>query len=151
MTQAGTPCHWPKGRCEHHTASKPAQSERPRNAPTPPADRGGPKPLPDAVADRDLAGLGWWTIEHVLLGDLESPRASIVATLVRVLASLDGFDDVGDYGIERTALEARLANGLMPEGEEQWAQTARIVDPETLAHLRERQRRSLLPPDAPVA
>jgi hypothetical protein len=106
---------------------------------------------PDAVADRNLADLGWWTIATVLTGELETPRASIVATLMRVLASLDDYGDAGDYGIERTAVESRLANGLLPRNDHEWAAAARIVDDETMAELRERQRRSLEPAQGPIA
>ena len=138
-TKNGTPCKWERP-CKYH-GTKPTATAT--------SQPGSDSFRPEAVAERDLASLGWWTIGAVLSGELEAPRGSVVAALMRIIVSLDEQGDAELYGWERTALETRLANGLLPKTDDEWALAEQIVDEETFAELRARLERAMLPPDAP--
>jgi hypothetical protein len=96
----------------------------------------GPQP-PDAIISRDLHELAWWAMEALIAEKLEPGRASALATVMRALHALGEAPEDDEQRWERIALEARLANGLPPADEAGWALAERVLDPETLAEIRQ--------------
>jgi hypothetical protein len=131
----GNPCGWRKNPCPVHqewprpqeAAPAPVQAE-------PVASRRQP---PEAIVSRDLHELAWWAMEALIAEKLDPGRASALATVMRALHALGEAPEGDEQRWERIALEARLANGLPPADEEGWAVAERVLDPETLAEIRQ--------------
>lgn len=134
-TRAGSSCRRPKAACSWHGGN--ANPAAPGNVET---SANGPRalPVPSAVTERDLRKFSWWLAAKVLRAELEPQRASVLATLVRVLASL-GPDPMSEReALAEVELRGLLMHGIPPKNAEQWARAEAIFAPETLAEIERR-------------
>jgi hypothetical protein len=155
-TKAGNPCGWREDPCEWHgpwperpaAAEKRAPLKRAGRAPAPPITQESQAPVepadgdvapspPDAIASRNLYELGWWAAGALAAKTLDAARASALATMIRTLHALGEAPESDQQRWGRIALEARLANGLAPGDEAGWELAERVLDPETLAEIRQ--------------
>ena len=116
-TKDGGRCHYDKGDCPWHRDGRAL------------------KP-PKAVEDRDLRGLGWWTIEHTIRGDLVANRGTVISTIMRTLATMGPEPLAEEEALREVELRGRLMNGLPPATTEEWELATRIFDDEALAEFR---------------
>jgi len=145
-TQKGTPCQWDRSQCHvhqgrrvvrptgpavAHAVAEPALDESPPGKLREPATT--PRPW---MEGQDLGGLGWWLIHGVLEGEMEVARASVVSTVMRVLAQLGPAPVSEEEALREAAFRGRLMNGFQPHTEEEWAEVARYLDDEALAEMR---------------
>ena len=71
-------------------------------------------------------------------GELEPPRASVLAAIVRVLAGL-GPDPLSEHeALAEVELRGLLMHGIPPKNAEQWARAERVFAPETLDEIERR-------------
>lgn len=138
-TQKGTPCGWAAAECPHHR-----RDGRPSRRPERGADHVPAAPPAKAefpwLAAHDLRGLGWWLIEQVLLQELETGRASVVANLVRTLAALGPAPEEESAALREVELRGRLMHGLPPRTPEEWARAEAVFDDAALAEFRRWER-----------
>lgn len=140
-TKAGRPCRWPANRCRHHG---PGASRR-RTVQTGGRVSGrdtqaddfvaGMEP-PAALVERDLRGVAWWVMEHVIRGSLEPRQASVVNALLRVIVSLGPDEMDEEDALKETALRGLIMNGQPPRTLEEWERAARTFDEDTVAEFR---------------
>ena len=142
-TKTGERCRWPRGECRWHV---PAGDEPLPNTAAA-ASAGPPDPKPQApessfpwLEGRDLRGLGWWLIEHILRGSVESRDGSVVAGLVRTLAALGPEESNREEALREVELRGMLMHGMPPRTEEEWELAARVFDDDALAEFRRWER-----------
>ena len=130
-TMAGGSCRWKVGECKH------ASHARWRAAN--PCLRGSMSDhgvtlseVPDAVAEHDLYVLSWWLVERVIAGDLETARASVVATVMRVLLALGREPLDEEERFSRAELMGQLMHGVPPADEAEWVRARAILTPDAL-------------------
>jgi len=90
--------------------------------------------LQRAVAERDLHAVAW-----SLLGDAvvdETKNASLISTLVRVLASLGPAADDEKSVLRQIVVHAKAMWGIAPGNDEEWELAEKLFDDETLARFR---------------
>ncbi len=122
-TKDGGRCHFPRDMCRWH-GKAPAETAEPGLE------------SPKAVGDRDLRGLGWWTIEHTILGDLAANRGTVISTIMRTLATMGPEPLAEEEILREVELRGILMNGIPPRTEEEWELAAKIFDDEALAEFR---------------
>lgn len=118
-TLAGGHCRWPRAECPHHRAT-PTPGEPTRAAATDDS-MAPPAPAVERPPERDLRELGWWMVDEVLANRVGREQASGVAAIMRVLAGLGADDAHDDEALAEIELRGRLAHGMPPRGDEQWA------------------------------
>jgi len=129
---AGGSCQWPVAKCRHQSHARwraaNGRAAASGNDDLPPSRPESPR----AVTGKDLHGLCWWLVEQVLGGDLETSRASVVATLVRVLLALGREPVDQDEMLRRAEIHGLLMHGVPPRTPDEWERAERILSPETL-------------------
>lgn len=132
-TKGGTPCRWAIDRCTHqsHRIEREGRDRRGEaNAPWPAEDDPRPQGLtpPPAVDEHDLHGLGWWTIRNAITGDLETPRAAVVATVMRVLAALGPEPVAQEEALRDVELLGVIMHGVPPRNPAEWERARQLFD-----------------------
>jgi hypothetical protein len=115
-----------------------------RRTPEPgiPAEQQRPPAAPDAVAQKDLRGLAWWTAGALLSGDLPGRDAAVVSNLIRTLQSLGPEPESEEQVLAEVELRGRLMNGLPPRDEAEWALAESVFTPEAIEEFRRWEERS---------
>ncbi len=122
MTKQGRPCGFPRGGCRWHDGS--------------PAGDGRVSLTPAAVGERDPRGLAWWTIDTLLRGELSAASATVVASLLRVIAGLGPGAAEEAEALAETAFRGRIMHGLPPSTPAEWERAERNYTPEAVAEFR---------------
>lgn len=136
----GGPCPWPVAECpvpahaEWRVRTGQACHSSPPEAPA--ADDRPTPEKPGWLEGKDLRSLGWWLIERVLLGQFETQRASVAASLMRTLAALGPEEASEEEALREVELRGRLMHGLPPRTEEEWARAQEAFDEGSLAEFR---------------
>lgn len=136
----GGPCPWPVAKCP-----VPAHADwrdrtglplEPAQTSAPMADEQAIPESPGWLNGKDLRGLGWWLIERVLWGRIETQQASVVASLMRTLAALGPEEASEEEALREVELRGRLMHGQPPRTEEEWARARAAFDEDALAEFR---------------
>ena len=103
LTKSGKPCRFARGECKWH--------RRAEREPRPAVEAAVVTP---AFEGHDARGLAWWTVDSLLRGELPASNASVIASLLRVIAGL-GPDPVSEEeALAETAFRGRIMHGLPP-------------------------------------
>ena len=138
-TRKGTPCRLLAGECEYHTVWRAARTRGDRAAvvaPSPPPAFDASRATPAALQQRDLRGLGWWVIERVLGEELPAQNASVLASVMRILATLGPEPLAEEEAWKEVELRGLLMHGDPPRNAEEWRRAAEIFDDASLAEFR---------------
>lgn len=143
-TARGTACRWPANECqfEHHRRWRQQHGRSSATEPEPsPAEPGASKAAldglpPEIIAGRDLAGLGWWVVRAMAEGSLEERTASVLASLMRVLAAVGGGEAAGEDVLREVVLRGLVMHGVPPRTEDEWELARAIFDDGALAEIR---------------
>ena len=134
-TLAGRPCGWDVARCPvpaHRQQREEFAAQGPTDA--------GPEPAPVAppaeVEARDLVGLGWWLVERVISGATNTAEASVLASVMRVLAALGPGEMDRDAALREAQLRGLVMHGIPPRTAEEWELAESLFDDDALAELR---------------
>lgn len=94
-----------------------------------------PIPPPPSFRDRDIRDFAWWLIGQSLRGDIDDRRVSVMATMIRVLASLGPapMDDQEELAAIR--LRGRLMHGI-PPADGDWPALEELFDADAVAEIR---------------
>lgn len=135
-TVDGHPCRWHTPPCPHHPGDSPAVVRVARSTASP--KRTPPAPdIRDAIESHNLHAVAWGLLGREVVS--EQPNASLVSTLIRVLASLGPAPLDDERALAEAALRGVLMNGLAPRNADEWALAEEIFDEPTLADLRQRE------------
>jgi hypothetical protein len=93
--------------------------------------------LADAIEARDLYEVAWDLLAESVNG--EPRNASLISTLIRVLASLGSPPLDDERALAEAALRGLVMNGLAPRNPKEWALAEETFDDDTLADLRQRE------------
>lgn len=135
-TRSGGACRWPRTECPHHrdrsvvpgqTAPEPADRE------TEPVQR---------PPERDLRELGWWLVDQVLAERVGREQATGVASVMRVLAGLGPDPGGTEAALAEVELRGRVAYGLAPRDDDEWALARERFTDEALQELARRSEGS---------
>lgn len=100
------------------TAAGPAVSER-----------------PEAVAERDLRDLAWWTAGALVDGTMEARDVSAMCTLIRTLHALGPEPEDQEAVLKEIELRGVVMNGFPPRNEEEWALAEQVFDADAIAEF----------------
>lgn len=136
-TKDGRPCGWHTPPCPHHPEGDDSKhsTEAAPGVERPARDSAG---LALAIVQHDLHRVAW-----SLLGEAvaeEDRNASLISTLIRVLASLGPAQDDEDGVLREVVLRGRLMTGMPPATEDQWARAEQVFDDAALTELRRWER-----------
>jgi hypothetical protein len=135
-TRSGGSCGWERALCPHH-GRKNGPANAPAANPVVPAARTNPaRPGASPAEERDLRKLGWWVIERVISGELTSSDASVVSSVMRVLAALGPATADSEDALREVQLRGRLMHGRPPKDAEEWALAGRLFTDDALAEFR---------------
>ena len=88
--------------------------------------------------DRDIRAIGWWLLDGLMSGEVEPRTASVVASVLRVMASLGPEPMDEREALAEVELRGLLMHGIPPATEEQWARARRTFGTEFLETLERR-------------
>lgn len=119
------------------------------------AEPTGPAEAPGDVPARDLRGASWWVVEHVLAGDLATPKAAVVVSALRLLASLGPEPRDEAEVLREVELRGLIMHGMLPRDEAEWELARERFSADALDHIQEawrqrRERGELLPSELGV-
>lgn len=123
-TKAGSPCNFGRVECPHH-----GPNARPRSA-----TDGKPEPGVPPPEGRDISAITWWAIDGVALGWLETARASVLASLLRVATGLPPEDEAD--ALKEVELRGRLMHGQPPRDDAEWGLAESLFTEEALREFR---------------
>jgi hypothetical protein len=130
-------CRYPAAECPYksHRIEREANARKSRDVSAqPPDDAHRPAGLtpPPAVDEHDLHGLGWWTIRNAITGDLETPRAAVVATVMRVLAGLGPEPMEEQEALRDVELLGVIMHGVPPRSAAEWERAHQLFDADAI-------------------
>ncbi|MCC7366328.1 MAG: hypothetical protein IT303_18365 [Dehalococcoidia bacterium] len=145
LTKAGTPCGWVSGPCPYHGRARfaaPATPapERKRAAPgaaSPPDAWATPasRELRSAVEARNARDAAWALLRDAIDG-MEPRAVGAATTVLRLLTALGPDDGTSADALRELVLRGRLALGLPPRDEDEWAWAEARFSEDALAEMR---------------
>lgn len=99
-------------------------------------DPGAPeRAMPEAVAERDLRDLAWWTAGALIDGTMEARDVSAMCTLIRTLHALGPEPEDQEAVLKEIELRGVVMNGFPPRNEEEWALAEQVFDADAIAEF----------------
>jgi hypothetical protein len=138
LTLKGEPCKIARMSCTVHRRRQPAPRWPLTRAPgSHPGEERAPAakeslPIPPAVTEHDLRGFAWWLVSRLLSGELDTQRAGVLATLLRVLSALGPEPASRERAFAEAALRGRMMHGLPPRDAAQWELAESLFSQEVL-------------------
>jgi len=130
-TQKGTACKLLARECDYHTrwrAAHPAQAPIREEQPAAVVPS-------DPVNRRDLRELGWWLVDRMVSAELPTPNGSVIASVMRILASLGPEPMAQAEALKQVELRGRIMHGQPPRTPEEWERAEAIFDDDALAEF----------------
>lgn len=129
----GRPCGWHTPPCPHHPEGGDSLTFAPNSAPTGRRTRDSTG-LALAIEQHDLHRVAWALLAEAVVE--ENRNASLISTLIRVLASLGPAQDDEDAVLKEVVLRGRLMTGIAPATDDEWARAQQVFDDATLSQFR---------------
>ena len=118
---SGALCRVAKAKCRRH-----------KDGPVPMRGPGDP---PQAIVERQLQAVGWWLLDELAAGRIDPRRASVMASVMRVVATAPEDHLSEEEALRETELRGRIMYGLPPRDEEERALAESIFSAEALADI----------------
>jgi hypothetical protein len=99
-------------------------------------DRAAPRAIPAELVERDLRGLAWWVVGGVLSRDLAANEATVIASLLRVLAALGPAEASTAAALREVELRGRIMHGQPPRDAVEWELASSLFSDEALDEFR---------------
>jgi hypothetical protein len=129
-------CRFPANACPlHGDQANPPRSPAPDRAAAPVSTG-----APPALANQDERAFAWWTIGELLAERLSTPQGSVIASLLRIIHAFGPPEMSEEEALAEAEFRGRIAHGLPPRGDAEWAKAERIFEPAAIEEFRRWER-----------